>query len=129
MVSWKSKKQNIVSRSSAAKYRATTNMTCELVWLLSLSRDFGIEHKQPTILYYDNEVALHIATNPVFHEWPKHIEIDCHFFQQKIQVGCLKTLHVSSQNLIANLLTKPLFLNQFKFLLHKIGIHNIHSPS
>ena len=83
LVSWKSKKQNIVSRSSAAKYRATTNMTCELVWLLSLSRDFGIEHKQPTILYYDNEVALHISTNPVFHEWPKHIEIDCHFFSKR----------------------------------------------
>ena len=73
-----------------------TNVTCELVWLLSLLPDFSIEHKQPTILYCDNEVALHIATNPVFHERTKHIEIDCHFFREKIQAGCLKTLHVSS---------------------------------
>ena len=88
-----------------------TNVTCELVWLLSLLRDFSIEHKKPTILYCDNEVTLHIATNLVFHERTKHIEIDCHFFREKLQAGCLKTLHVSSQNQIANFLTKPLFSN------------------
>ena len=92
-----------------------TNVTCELVWLLSLLRDFSIEHKKPTILYCDNEVSLQIATNLVFHERTKHIEIDCHFFREKLQAGCLKTLHVSSQNQIANFLTKPLFSNQSSF--------------
>ena len=59
------------------------NVTCELVWLLPLFQDFGIEHKQPAILYYDNEATLRIAANPVFHEWTKHIEIDFHLIRER----------------------------------------------
>ena len=65
----------------------------------------------------------------MFHEWTKHIEIDRHLVQEKIQAGCLKTTHVSSQHKVAELLTIALFLAQFKFLLRKMGIHNLPSPS
>ena len=77
------KEQSIVSCSSTeAEYKAMANVTCVLVWLISLLWDFWIEHKQPAILFCDNEVALHIATNVVF-----HIEIDCHLVPEKIQAG------------------------------------------
>ena len=130
LISWKSKKQGIVSRSSAkVGYRAMANVTCELIWLTTLLRDFSIQSKEPITLFCDNEATLHIAANPVFHERTKHIEIDHHLIQEKIQVGCLKTMHVSSQHQLVDPFIKALFPAQFKYLPSKMGIHNLHSPS
>ncbi|RVW62671.1 Retrovirus-related Pol polyprotein from transposon RE1 [Vitis vinifera] len=73
------KKQPIVSRSSVeAEYQSMANTTCEILWLLSLLHDLKIAHHGLTVLYCDNQAAIHIATNSVYHERTKHIEIDCH---------------------------------------------------
>ncbi|KAL6346508.1 hypothetical protein AAG906_000126 [Vitis piasezkii] len=77
---------------------AMANVTCELIWLTTLLRDFGIQSKEPTTLFCDNEAVLHIAANLVFQEKTKHIEIDCHLIRENIQGGCLKTMHMFSQH-------------------------------
>ncbi|KAL5562386.1 hypothetical protein UlMin_032133 [Ulmus minor] len=60
LISWKSKKQHTVSRSSAeAEYRAMANATCELTWLVSLLKEFGVKHDKPAIMFCDNQ-----AVNP-----------------------------------------------------------------
>lgn len=79
LVSWKAKKQHMVSRSSAeAEYRAFATTTSELIWLQQLLNEFQIGSKSPALIFCDNQSAIHIASNPVFHERTKHIELDCH---------------------------------------------------
>ncbi|KAJ9566549.1 hypothetical protein OSB04_002515 [Centaurea solstitialis] len=80
LISWKSKKQDVVSRSSTeAEYCAMAVTTCEIVWLRWLLADMGVDVSQPTPFHCDNKSAMQIAKNSVFHERTKHIEIDCHF--------------------------------------------------
>ena len=68
-ISWMSKRQTVVSRSSAeAEYKAMTLTLCEVIWLRQLLSDVGIKYLAPTPLYCDNQATLAIATNPVYHE-------------------------------------------------------------
>ncbi|KAM0047832.1 putative RNA-directed DNA polymerase [Helianthus debilis subsp. tardiflorus] len=85
-VSWKSKKQSVVSRSSAeAEYRAMATTVSEVLWVRWLLTELGAVQDGPTTLFCDNEAARHIANNPVFHERTKHIEMDCHFVRERVE--------------------------------------------
>jgi hypothetical protein len=80
-----SNKQNIVARSSAkAEYRAMTSTTSELTWIKQLLADLNIKVEGPMKIFCDDQSTRYIATNPVFHEHTKHIEVDCHFIREKI---------------------------------------------
>ncbi|KAA0045087.1 putative mitochondrial protein [Cucumis melo var. makuwa] len=77
LISWRSKKQSVVSRSSTeSEYRALADATAELLWLRWLLTDIGVPQQSPTLLHCDNRSAIQIAHNDVFHERTKHIEND-----------------------------------------------------
>lgn len=85
LISWKSKKQPNVARSSTeAEYRAMAATCLELTWLRYILHDLRVIQNGPTPLHCDNQAALHIAANPIFHECTKHIEIDCHIVREKL---------------------------------------------
>jgi hypothetical protein len=129
-ISWKTKKQDTVSRSSAeAEYRAMAMTTCELQWLRYLLHDLGASHSTPSLLYCDNQAALYIAANPVFHERTKHIELDCHVVREKIQNGSLRTAYIPSKEQLADVFTKSLGKDQFQRLKAKLGILDLHNPA
>ena len=82
--------------------------TSELVWLRRLLIDFELTIANPILLFCDNQATIHIASNPTFHERTKHIEIDCHFVNEKVAKGFLKLMPKCSHHQLADLFTKPL---------------------
>ncbi|XP_056691717.1 uncharacterized mitochondrial protein AtMg00810-like [Spinacia oleracea] len=115
-ISWKSKRQFVVSRSSAeAEYRSMP-ITKQLL------KDLGLTNLGTTPLFCDNQAALAIAANPVHHERTKHVDIDCHFIKDKTTYGVISPTHVPSKHQIADVFTKLLSSAQHKHLLSKLGV-------
>ncbi|RVX01052.1 Retrovirus-related Pol polyprotein from transposon TNT 1-94 [Vitis vinifera] len=86
LVTWRSKKQSVVARSSAeAEFRAMAQGICEGIWLNRLLEELRVPLKHPMVLYCDNQAAISIAKNPVHHDRTKHVEIDRHFIKEKIK--------------------------------------------
>lgn len=128
-ISWRTKKQLTISRSSSqAEYQALAAATCELQWLLYLVKDLHITCTKTPIIYCDNQNAIHIASNPVFYERTKHLEIDCHVVREKQSHWILKLLHVKSKDQLTDLFTKSLHPQPFHALLVKLKLINIYQP-
>nr|GEV63950.1 retrovirus-related Pol polyprotein from transposon TNT 1-94 [Tanacetum cinerariifolium] len=127
-ISWKSKKQSVVSRSSEeAEYRAMASTVCEVLWVRWLLSELRIDTSSPTPLFCDNQAARHIANNPVFHERTKHVEMDCYFVRERVDSKEIVPMHISSKLQIDDLLTKSLIAHQLQLLLGKISIINLHA--
>ncbi|KAK4400316.1 Retrovirus-related Pol polyprotein from transposon RE1 [Sesamum angolense] len=123
LVSWKTKKQATVSRSSVeAEYRSMASTVCELLWLSYLLRDFCIPVQQPIPFWCDDKAALHIPANPVFHERTKHLDIDCHLVCDQFKLGFISPSHISGSDQLADLFTKALPSPVFSRLLSKLGL-------
>ena len=64
-----------------------TQSVCEIMWIRQLLMKVGIKTSVLAKLWCDNEAIMYIASNPVFHERTKHIEIDCHFVCERFSWG------------------------------------------
>ena len=126
LVSWKSKKQGTVSLSSAeAEYRSLRRLVAELAWLTRLLHKLTVEEVTPIPVKCECQAAIHIAhiaRNLVFHERTKHIELDCHFVQEKLLAGLISLSHVSTHQQLADVLTKALPGSIHHQLLSKLGV-------
>lgn len=123
LISWKSKKQNTVSTSSAeAEYRAMSTTVRELMWITYLLADFQIALTLPIPLWCDNKAAIHISENPVFHERTKHLDIDCHLVRSKFKEGFVLPQHIYSSQQLADIFTKVVSGPLFRSLQRKLGL-------
>ena len=102
---------------------------CEIMWLHQLLVEVGIKNSIPAKLWYDNHAALHIASNLVFHERTKHIEIDCHFVRDKIQLGLISTGYVKTGEQLSHIFTKALSGDRVSYLCNKLDMINIYTPT
>lgn len=124
-VSWSSKKQTGVARSSTeAEYRALTAAATEVKWLTSLMSELGLKSKDIPVLYCDNIGATYLSANPVFHSRMKHLALDYHFVREQVQDKALRVAHICSADQLVDALTKPLPRARFLELSSKIGLCN-----
>ncbi|RVX04556.1 Retrovirus-related Pol polyprotein from transposon TNT 1-94 [Vitis vinifera] len=130
LVTWRSKKQSVVARSSAeAEFRAMAQGICEGIWLNRLLEELRVPLKHPMVLYCDNQAAISIAKNPVHHDRTKHMEIDRHFIKEKIEEGVFKVSYTPTNCQTTDILTKALARVNFEDLTEKLGMINIYNAA
>lgn len=129
MITWKSKKHDVVSRSSTeAEYLSMAHATWELLWLQQLLTSLHIKVSTNAKLFCDNKSVMHITINPIFHEQTKHVEINCHTVRDQIKKGFITLMHVSSANQHGEIMTKPLHFGPFHSILNRLSISSLFLP-
>lgn len=122
-ISWTSRKQKSVSRSSTeAEYRAVAHTTFEVCWLLSLLKEINVQSTVTPTIYCDNIGATYVCANPKLHSKMKHVRIDFHFVWDKVVDGSICVSHVSSKDQLADAITKPLPRQRLLELWCKLGV-------
>jgi len=119
----------VVARSSVeAKFRAMAQEICELLWLNIILED-RMKWNESMRLYCNNKFAISIPHNHVQHDRTKHIEIDQHFIKEKLKSGQICIPYVSSQDNLADLLTKGLNSNNYERIVSKLKMENAYSQA
>jgi hypothetical protein len=122
-VSWCSKKQASVTKSTTeAEYVALSQATQEAIWMRQLLSDIGCKSEQPTTLYEDNQGAIEISKNARFHNRTKHIDVRFHFIREKVVSKEVKVIYCSTEDMLADIMTKGLTKKKFQRLRRMLNI-------
>ncbi|MCO5569483.1 hypothetical protein L7F22_023196 [Adiantum nelumboides] len=94
-ISWLSKKQPTVATSSCeGEYRTVFTATIECIWLRCLTADFNVGQDTANTIYIDNQSALVVARNPIFHACTKHIEVHYHYVRERLSTREISLAYV-----------------------------------
>jgi len=123
VISWKSQLQKTVATSTAeAEYMAACATTKEAMWLKTLLAGLGSPVSGPIKLATDNEACLAIIKHHVTSPKAKHIDVAYHFSREQVALGTIDYRHCPTEQMVADILTKPLSRPQFEFCRHSLGI-------
>ena len=128
-MSWLSKKQAVVALStSEAEYVALSSAAQEAIWLKRLLIDLNVIHDCPIVIQEDNQGAIAMSKNPVFHGRTKHIDIRYHFIREAVVNGTIELEYCNSENMVADIFTKALSKPRFEKLRACLGLEPLFSP-
>lgn len=122
-VTWSSKKQPIVTLSTTeAEYIAAASCACQCIWLRRILKELGHKEENTTVIRCDNMSTIKLSKNAVFHGRSKHINIRFHFLRDLVRDGVVELSYCSSGEQVADIMTKPLKLDQFLKLRNMLGM-------
>ncbi|GJU30096.1 retrovirus-related pol polyprotein from transposon TNT 1-94 [Tanacetum coccineum] len=122
LVSWSSKKQDCTSMSSAeAEYVSLSACCAQVLWLRTQLTDYGF-HFDKIPMYCDSKAAIAISCNPVQHSRTKHIDVRYHFIKEQVEKGIVELFFVGTEYQLADLFTKALPEDRFKYLVRRLGM-------
>nr|GEX07570.1 ribonuclease H-like domain-containing protein [Tanacetum cinerariifolium] len=122
LVSWMSKKQDCTAMSSAeAEYVALSARCAQVMWMRTQLQDYGLNYNNIP-LYCDSQSAIAISCNPVQHSRTKHIHTRYHFIKEQVENGIIELYFVRTEYQLADMFTKALPEDRFKYLVRQIGM-------
>ncbi|POM61971.1 putative Polyprotein [Phytophthora palmivora] len=114
VVSYGSRKQEINAQSTTeAEYMAMNEGTRDLLWLTGLCEELNWVFARPEIRG-DNKSCLYLNAKPGKHSKTKHIQNKFHLVRHLVEDEQLRTRHVGTKDMIADIMTKPLPREQFE---------------
>lgn len=123
LITWSSRKQRAVSRSSTeSEYRALADLAAEVAWIRSLLQEIKLNIPRTPILWCDNLSAKALASNPIYHSRSKHIEVDVHYIRDQVLSNKVTVAYVPTSDQTADCLTKALTTTRFSQLRDKLGV-------
>ncbi|KAK7861884.1 hypothetical protein R5R35_001481 [Gryllus longicercus] len=121
-VTWSSQTQKAVTLSTTeAEYVAASEATKEVTWIRQFLDDIGEPVQEPTNLKMDNQGALCLVKNPVFHKRTKHVDIK-YYIREKLEEGTISVSFVPSDRELADVFTKPTPRDHFHKLIFNLGM-------
>jgi len=135
-ISWHSKKQTTVSKSTCeAEIRALAS-ACQVLWLQNLAKELDPQivtyPMKPTVIFSDNKAALDWAQTQAYKPKTKHIDVDCKFIREHIEIKDIEVKFLGTEeikallrNLLSDSLTKPLFVTKHNYCNEGMGLQKI----
>jgi hypothetical protein len=125
-VSWQSKKQPTVALSSVeAEYMAATQAAREALWWQKLLHELGVARHPTTIIHSDSQGSIALSKNPEHHARSKHIDIRHHFIREQVVANHISLQYMSTEDMLADVMTKPLSRDQHIKLVNRLGVHSV----
>lgn len=130
-ISWECQKQKVIALSSTeAEYIGICEATKESVYLRSLCKELFDQYEVsnflkldfPMTIYNDNQSALKLSENQVFHKRTKHIHVKYHFIRDKVKNADIELLYMPTNDMVADMLTKPLGVKKHQLICDRLSL-------
>jgi hypothetical protein len=101
---------------------AASQASCKAIWLRKMLVGLFGQEMSPIVIHCDNQSCIKLSENPVFHDRSKHIEIKYQFIRDWVQRGAVQLQYVSTDNQVADILTKALPQSKHVYFRDKMGL-------